>query len=170
MQYSCKCDVFSLVKNAIKGVKSSKNVAMYFGRIGFRVVKLLLCDYYYYYFCYFINLNSLLLLLLLLLEMYGEPITISITSQTITITLPLLLHLLLLLNHRNTTQVDYKVIFKYLYYFHCISRYHRHITTDNIIINLSGVAVVVEWLACLPVTQKIGVRFYLERESSATSG
>ena len=31
-------------------------------------------------------------------------------------------------------------------------------------------AVVVEWLACLPVTQKIGVRFYLERESSATSG
>ena len=30
--------------------------------------------------------------------------------------------------------------------------------------------VVVEWLACLPVTQKIGVRFYLERESSATSG
>ena len=32
------------------------------------------------------------------------------------------------------------------------------------------VAVVVEWLACLPVTQKIGVRFYLERESSATSG
>ena len=34
----------------------------------------------------------------------------------------------------------------------------------------STVAVVVEWLACLPVTQKIGVRFYLERESSATSG
>ena len=33
-----------------------------------------------------------------------------------------------------------------------------------------GVAVVVELLACLPVTQKIGVRFYLERESSATSG
>ena len=33
-----------------------------------------------------------------------------------------------------------------------------------------NVAVVVEWLACLPVTQKIGVRFYLERESSATSG
>ena len=32
-----------------------------------------------------------------------------------------------------------------------------------------AVAVVVEWLACLPVTQKIGVRFYLERES-ATSG
>ena len=32
------------------------------------------------------------------------------------------------------------------------------------------VAVVVEWLACLPVTQKIGVRFYLERESSATRG
>ena len=31
-------------------------------------------------------------------------------------------------------------------------------------------AVVVEWLACLPVTQKIGVRFYLERESSVTSG
>ena len=26
------------------------------------------------------------------------------------------------------------------------------------------------WLACLPVTQKIGARFYLERESSATSG
>ena len=34
----------------------------------------------------------------------------------------------------------------------------------------SLVAVVVEWLACLPVTQKIGVRFYVERESSATSG
>ena len=32
------------------------------------------------------------------------------------------------------------------------------------------VAVVVEWLACLPVTQKIGVRFYLERESSTMSG
>ena len=32
-----------------------------------------------------------------------------------------------------------------------------------------NVAVVVEWLACLPVTQKIGVHFYLERESSATS-
>ena len=32
------------------------------------------------------------------------------------------------------------------------------------------VAVVVEWLACLPVTQKIGVRFYLERESSTTNG
>ena len=31
-------------------------------------------------------------------------------------------------------------------------------------------AVVVEWLACLPLTQKIGVCFYLERESSATSG
>ena len=29
--------------------------------------------------------------------------------------------------------------------------------------------VVVEWLAYLPVTQNIGVRFYLERESSATS-
>ena len=32
------------------------------------------------------------------------------------------------------------------------------------------VAVVVEWLTCLPDTQKIGVRFYMERESSATSG
>ena len=32
------------------------------------------------------------------------------------------------------------------------------------------VAVVVEWLACLPVTQKIGVRFYLERESSTVNG
>ena len=31
------------------------------------------------------------------------------------------------------------------------------------------VVVVVERLACLPVTQKIEVRFYLERESSATS-
>ena len=31
-------------------------------------------------------------------------------------------------------------------------------------------AVVVEWLAYLPVTHKIGVRFYQERESSATSG
>ena len=38
--------------------------------------------------------------------------------------------------------------------------------------SLAVVAVVVEWLACLPVmcTQKIRVRFYLERESSATSG
>ena len=35
---------------------------------------------------------------------------------------------------------------------------------------ISLMAVVVQWLACLPVTQKIGVRFYLERESSATSG
>ena len=32
------------------------------------------------------------------------------------------------------------------------------------------VVVVVEWLARLPVMQKIGVRFYLERESSTTSG
>ena len=36
----------------------------------------------------------------------------------------------------------------------------------SVIINYI-VAVVVERLACLPVTQKIGVRFYLERESSA---
>ena len=35
---------------------------------------------------------------------------------------------------------------------------------------LTTMAVVVEWLACLPVTQKIGVHFYLERESSTTSG
>ena len=33
-----------------------------------------------------------------------------------------------------------------------------------------NVAVVVEWLACLSVTQKIRVRFYLKRESNATSG
>ena len=33
-----------------------------------------------------------------------------------------------------------------------------------------AVEVVVEWLACLPVTQKIRVRFYLERQSSATCG
>ena len=69
--------------------------------------------------------------------MYGEPITITITSQTITITFPLLLQLLLLLNQRNTTQADYKVIFKALYYFHGVTHYHRHIITDNIIIKLS---------------------------------
>ena len=57
------------------------------------------------------------------------------TSQTITITItfPLLLHLLLLLNQRNTTQA----IFKGLYYLHCITHYHRHIITDNIILKLS---------------------------------
>ena len=75
-------------------------------------------------------MGSLLLLLLLLLETLRKPITI-------TITFPLLLHLLLLLNQRNTTQADYKVIFKDLYYFHGITHYHRHIITDNIIIKLS---------------------------------
>ena len=81
------------------------------------------------------------LLLLLLLEKLRQPITITITSQTITITItitfPLLLHLFLLLNQRNTTQADYKVIFKDIYYFHGIKHYHRHIITDNIIIKLS---------------------------------
>ena len=81
-------------------------------------------------------MGSLLLLLLLLLETLRKPITITITSQTITITFPLLLHLLLLLNQRNTTQADYKVIFKDLYYFHGITHYHRHIITDNIILKL----------------------------------
>ena len=79
------------------------------------------------------------LLLLLLLETLRKHITIAITSQTITITItfPLLLHLLLLLNQRNTTQADCKVIFKDIYHFHGITHYHRHIITDNIIINLS---------------------------------
>ena len=74
------------------------------------------------------------LLLLLLFKTLRKPITISITSQTITITItsPLLLHLLLLLNQRNTTQADYKVTFKDLYYFHGITHYHKHIITDNI--------------------------------------
>ena len=45
--------------------------------------------------------------------------------------------------------------------------HHNHIA---VVAMVEWVAVVVEWLACLPVTQKIGVRFYLERESSATSG
>ena len=44
----------------------------------------------------------------------------------------------------------------------CITMLHARL--------LHSVAVVVEWLACLPVTQKIGVRFYLQGESSATSG
>ena len=84
-------------------------------------------------------MGSLLLLLLLLLETLRKCITITITSKTITITItfPLLLHLLLLLNQRNITQADYKVIFKDLYYFHGITHYHRHIITDNIIIKLS---------------------------------
>ena len=34
-------------------------------------------------------------------------------------------------------QADYKVIFKDLYYFHCVTHYHRHFITDNIIIKLS---------------------------------
>ena len=88
-------------------------------------------------------MGSLLLLLLPLLETIRKPITITITSQTITITITititflLLLHLLLLLTQRNTTQADYKVIFKDLYYFHGITHYHRHIITDNIIIKVS---------------------------------
>ena len=84
-------------------------------------------------------MGRLLLLLLLSLETLREPITITITSQTITITITftLLLHLLLLLNQRNTTQADYKVIFKDLYYFHSITHYQGHIITDNIIIKLS---------------------------------
>ena len=89
--------------------------------------------YYYYYYCYWKCMGSLLLLLLL--KTLRMPITI--TPQTITITSPLLLHLLSLLNHRNTTQADYKVTFKDLYYFHGITHYHRHIITDNIIIKLS---------------------------------
>ena len=80
-------------------------------------------------------MGSLFLWLLLLLQTLRKPITI--TSQTIiittTITFPLLLHLLLLLNWRNTTQADYKVTFKDLYYFHGITHYHRHIITDIII-------------------------------------
>ena len=82
-------------------------------------------------------MGSLLLVLSLLLETLRKPITITTTSQTITITFSLLLHLLLLLNQRNTTQADYKVIFKDLYYFHGITHYHRHIITGNIIIKLS---------------------------------
>ena len=84
-------------------------------------------------------MGSLLLLLLLLLETLRKPITITITSQTITITItfPFLLHLLLLLNQRNTTQTDYKVIFNDFYYFHGITHDQRHIITDNIIIKLS---------------------------------
>ena len=86
-------------------------------------------------------MGSLLPLLLLLLKILRKPITITITSQTITITItitfPLLLHLLLLLNQRNTTQADYKVIFKDLYYFHGITHYLRRIITDNIILKLS---------------------------------
>ena len=80
------------------------------------------------------------LLLLLLLETLRKPITITITitSQTITITITFtLLHLLLLLNQKNTTQANYKAIFKDLYYFHGITYYHIHIVTDNIIIKLS---------------------------------
>ena len=46
-----------------------------------------------------------------------------------------------------------------------------YVTPNPFLLNkICLMAVVVEWLACLPVTQKIGVRFYLERESSATSG
>ena len=80
----------------------------------------------------------LLLLLLLLFETLRKPIAITVTSQiiTITITFPFLLHLLLLLDRINTTQADYKVIFKDHYYFHCITHYQRRIITDNIIINL----------------------------------
>ena len=84
-------------------------------------------------------MGSLLLLLLPLLETLRKSITITITSQTITITITfqLLLHLLLLLNLRNTTQADYKAIFKDLYYLLGITHYHRHIITDNIIIKES---------------------------------
>ena len=72
------------------------------------------------------------LLLLLLLETLRKPIAITITSQTITITFPLLLHLFLLLNQRNTTQADYKVIFKDIYYFHGITHYNRRIITISL--------------------------------------
>ena len=70
-------------------------------------------------------------------HIFKQPITITITSKTITITFPLLLHLLLLLNQRNTTQADYRITYKDLYYLHCITHYHRHIITDNIILKLS---------------------------------
>ena len=87
-----------------------------------------------YYYFYVIYLNNLLLLLLR--HLFKQPITITSQTITITITFPLL-HLLSLLNQRNTPHADYKVIFKDLYHFHCITHYHRHIITDNIIIELS---------------------------------
>ena len=47
---------------------------------------------------------------------------------------------------------------------------HTKRESDNVTV-VAVVAVVVEWLACLPVTRKIGVHdhFYLERESNTTS-
>ena len=74
-------------------------------------------------------MGNLLLLLLPLIETLRKTIIV-------TITFPLLLHLLLLLNRRNTTQADYKVIFKDLYYIHGITYYHRHIDTLSKIISL----------------------------------
>ena len=70
-------------------------------------------------------MGGLLLLLLLLLKTLRKPITI-------TVTFPFLLHLLLLLNKKNTTQTDYKVIFNVFYYFHGITHYHRHIITSQV--------------------------------------
>ena len=118
-----------------------------------RVVKLLLCAYYYYYYYYFIDWNCLLLLLLLLRHIFKHPITITITiTRNIKHAyyyyyyfpdyyyyyyFPITITLLLLLSQRNTTQADYKVIFKGLYYLHCITHYHRHIIIDNIILKLS---------------------------------
>ena len=72
-------------------------------------------------------LGSLLLLLLLLLESLRKPITITLQTITITITFSLLLHLLLLLNQRNITQSDNKVIFKDF-----ITSMVLHTTTDTL--------------------------------------
>ena len=72
--------------------------------------------------------------------MYEEPITITSQTITIAITFPLLLHLVLLLmmmNQRNTTQTDYKIVCKDRYYLRCITHNHKHIITDNIVIKLN---------------------------------
>ena len=100
----------------------------------------ILTAYCYYYYVIYLNSLLLLLLLLLLRHIFKQPITITITRNIkkdyyyyyyfpITITFIITIK-------SNTTQADYKVIFKDLYYFHYITHYHRHITTDNIIIKL----------------------------------
>ena len=101
----------------------------------------------YYYYYYVLYLNSLLLLLLC--DIFKQPITITITRKIkkayyyyfpdyyYYYYFPISIAFIITVEPKKHKQADYKVIFKDLYYFHCITHYHRHITTDNSIIKLS---------------------------------
>ena len=63
----------------------------------------------------------------------------------------------------------FKNTFSVFFIFFILQKDPLNFLSIRIYKNQAIVAVVVERLACWPVTQKIGVHFYLERESSAIS-